>query len=133
MSSSKKKKERQRLRYEKNVQKEIVHKKHAWDNGKLIEENHNQGPYSENYTIALSQRLVQYISQERKRALQTETPAQEYVRGFRKYKIKIQDLILHWNPLIPRGIEYNFLKTLLEVYWDEVLANQNDAALLSVL
>lgn len=133
MSSSKKKKERQRLRYEKNVQKETEHKKYAWDNGKLIEENHNQGPYSENYTIALSQRLVQYISQERERSLQTETPAQEYVRGFRKYKIKIQDLILHWNPLIPRGIEYNFLKTLLEVYWDEVLANQNDAALLSVL
>ena len=83
MSSSKKKKERRRMRYERNVRKEIEHKNQAWNDGKLIEENHNQGPYSEQYTIAVSERLFQYVNQERDRSLQTETPAEEYIRGFR--------------------------------------------------
>ena len=42
------------MRYERNVRKEIEHKNQAWAEGKLIEENHNQGPYSAQYTIALS-------------------------------------------------------------------------------
>ena len=53
MSSSKRKKERRRMRYERNVRKEIEHKNQAWNDGKLIEENHNQGPYSQQYTIAV--------------------------------------------------------------------------------
>ena len=59
MSSSKRKKERRRMRYERNVRKEIEHKNQAWNDGKLIEENNNQGPYSEQYTIAVSERLFQ--------------------------------------------------------------------------
>ena len=45
MSSSKRKKERRRMRYERNVRKEQEYKKMMWETGqKLIEENHNGGP-----------------------------------------------------------------------------------------
>ena len=44
MSSSKRKKERRRMRYERNVRKEIEQKNQAWNDGKIIEENNNQGP-----------------------------------------------------------------------------------------
>ena len=130
MSSSKKKEERRRMRYERNVRKEIEHKNRAWNDGKLIEENHNQGPYSEQYTIAVSERLFQYVNQERDRSLQTETPAEEYIRGFRKYKMKIQDMILHWNPAVPKTPQYEYLKTTLEIYWDEVVGNQDLGSLI---
>ena len=53
MSSSKRKKERRRMRYERNVRKEIEYKKQAWESGKLIEENHNGGSYSGPYSIEL--------------------------------------------------------------------------------
>lgn len=132
MSSSKRKKERRQQRYERNVQKEVTHKKEAWENGKLIEENHNQGPYSVDYTIAVSERLYKYILQEKERALISETPDVNFIKGFRKYKMKIQDMILHWNPEVPKTKQYESLKKLLEVYWDDVVANLNFTSLINV-
>ena len=142
MSNSQRKKERRRMRYERNVRKEIEHKNQAWAEGKLIEENHNQDPYSAQYTIALSERLVQYVNQERDKALnmepgsfidkRTEQPLSKdevYVRGFRKYKMKIQDLILFWSPDVPKNRDYEYLKNLLEAYWDNVVAERNFAGL----
>lgn len=121
MSSSKRKKERRKERHERNIKDDITHKAQAWESGRLIEENHNQGPYSETYTAELCERLVQYV--------QEEFDKGNGVVGFRKYKMKIQDLILHWNSLVPKGPGYNWLKTLLEVYWDEVLGNNDATAL----
>ena len=147
MSASKRKKERRRMRYEKHVRAEIEHKKQAWEDGKLIEENHNDGPYSEEYTLAVSERLYKYVGQERDRADAVErgeleyiskrtglpyTPQEVYVWGFRKYKMKVQDMILHWNPGVPKNHYYDFLKLTLEVYWDEVKQNQNLQALREV-
>ena len=145
MSSSQRKKERRRMRYERNVRKEIEHKNQAWAEGKLIEENHNQGPYSAQYTIALSERLVQYVNQERDKALnmepgsfidkRTQEPLSKdevYVRGFRKYKMKIQDLILYWNPEVPRNRDYEYLKNLLEAYWDKCIAERDFTGLWGV-
>lgn len=133
------------MRYERNVKKEIDHKNQAWQEGKLIEENHNQDPYSPEYTLALSERLVQYVNQERTKAetmipgsildKKTELPLSSdevFVRGFRKYKMKIQDLILYWNPRVPRNNDYYYLKTLIDTYWDEVVSNHNMAGLWSV-
>ena len=37
---------------------------------------------------------------------------------FRLYRIKIRDFILHYNPNIPKTQEYNYLKLLIETYWD---------------
>src|SRR5574344_1407771 len=127
--SSNRKKERRLDRHNRNIINEANHKKEAWDNGKLIEENHNQGPYTSDYTRKLSSRLVQYINDEKNRAINSGS---DFVMGFRKYKIKIQDLILHWNNEVPKTKDYEYLKRLLEVYWDEVILLGNDTALLGV-
>ena len=116
------KKERRKQRHERNIKKEQEYKKAAWDSGKLIEENHNQGPYSEQYTIDLTERLYKYLGQH-------EESDEEFIKGFRKYKMKIQDLILHWNPSVPKDSPYLGLKKLLEVYWDKVVTCERLSAL----
>ena len=123
------KKERRRIRHERNVEKDKTHKKEAWDSGKLIEENHNQGPYSVEYTMNLTSRLVQYLLEEKTKASGDGT---KFIDGFRKYRKKIIDCILHYNPAVPKGPDYHYLKNLLEAYWDEVLVNGNNNALLGV-
>lgn len=131
MSSSIKKKERRKQRYERNVQKEQLHKEEAWQSGKLIEENHNRKSYSSEYTIALSKRLKEYLLQEYQKSIMTKVPDVEFVRKFRKYRMKIRDLILLWSPDVPETLEeYEFLKGLIETYWDEVLQKENIGALL---
>jgi hypothetical protein len=115
------KKEKRKIRHINNIRKEETHKKEAWDNGKLIEENHNQGPYSPEYTKDLCKRLIDYLWQEKQRSLTLPNPANNFVVGFRKYKMKIQDLILHWNPEVEKNYMYKYLKRLLEIYWDQVL------------
>jgi hypothetical protein len=133
MSISKKRRERREFRYQRNIKKEEDHKKEAWDRGKLIEENHNQGSYSADYTIELTKRLVKYIGEELVISNSSDRPSDRFIIGFRKYKIKIQDLILHWNPGVPKNDSYEMMKTLLETYWDEVVANKNPDSLLNTV
>lgn len=115
MSSSKRKKERRQLRYERNVRREQEHKKAAWEAGKLIEENHNQGPYSVQYCIELADRLVQRVSGFTKAP---DMDPERFLVKYRLYKNKIRDLVLYWNPECPESWEYHFLKESLEFYWD---------------
>lgn len=115
MSSSKRKKERRAQRKERNIRKEVEYKKSAWESGKLIEENHNQGPYSEGYSLELGDRLyriVQGFIQE------CEGDNTRFLSKYRLYKNKIRDLILYWNPETPKVIQYEYLKQSLEIYWD---------------
>lgn len=125
MSNRENKKIRRRQRYERNVKKEITHKNEAWTGGKLLEENHNGGPYSESYTKALTDRLMLYISQG-----WDGEDYDKYLKNFRKYKQKVITLILHWSPDVPKTYPgYEELKNLLEVYWDEVVGENNPKAL----
>ena len=57
MSNKENKKRRRLERHIRNKNKEIEYKAEAWENGKLIEENHNNGPYSSKYTLELGERL----------------------------------------------------------------------------
>ena len=125
MSNRENKKIRRRQRYERNVKKEIDHKNTAWAEGKLLEENHNGGPYSENYTKALTDRLVLYISQG-----WDGKDYEKYLKNFRKYKQKVITLILHWNPNVSKNYPgYEDLKNLMEIYWDEVVGEGNIEAI----
>jgi len=148
MSKSKKSKERRLERHNKNIQKEKEHKISAWNNGKLIEENRNQGPYSLTYTRALTDRLCLYLNEEKEKANQVErgiikilnkttglplSPDEVFIRGFRKYKEKIIDLIIYWSPEVPQDLSYQSLKFLMEVYWDEVIEKKNPGALRKAL
>ena len=128
MSNRENKKIRRRMRYERNVKKEITHKNEAWTEGKLLEENHNGGPYSKNYTMALTDRLMLYISQ----GWDGES-YEKYLKNFRKYKQKVITLILHWSPEVPKTYPgYEELKNLLEIYWDKVVG-ENDITALPIL
>ena len=119
MSSSKRKKERRRMRYERNVRKEIEYKKQAWESGKLIEENHNNGPYSGPYSIELGERLYNIIQRYRSECLAPDGGGNEkFVYRFRLYRMKIRDFILHYSPDIPKTPAYNYLKAAIETYWD---------------
>lgn len=119
MSSSKRKKERRRMRYERNVRKEIEYKKQAWESGKLIEENHNGGPYSGPYSVELGERLYNIIQRYRNQCLEPDGGGNDwFVMKFRLYRMKIRDFILHYNPDIPKTNAYLYLKSAIETYWD---------------
>lgn len=123
------KKIRRQLRHKKNSERDREYKIEAWKSGKLIEENHNSGPYTSDYTIELSERLIQYLLQERDKVMNGPDPEQKFTESFRRYKKKIQTLILHWSPIAPKDFNYDFLKELLETYWDEVITKNNYSAL----
>lgn len=127
MSSSKRKKERRRERYLRNVQKEGSHKNNAWASGKLIEENHNGKFYSPEYTRALSFRLCKYLLNARN----TGDP-NIMLSEFWKYKDWMIGLILKWNQGVQEDNYYRYLKELLEVYWDRVVVNENPECLMAV-
>lgn len=125
MTNSKRKKERRKARYLRNIRKEVEYKKDAWEKGKLIEENHNNGPYSPEYSIELGNRLYNIIQSFKEQAfsnkeLNSSIQKNEFLlTRFRMYRIKIRDFILHYNPIIPKSEEYNYLKSLIEIYWDK--------------
>lgn len=124
MTSSKRKKERRRMRYLRNVRKEVEYKKEAWENGKLIEENHNQGPYSAGYSIELGERLMNIMKNYKNMCLQPHPETgivggnDLMLRKFRMYRMKIRDFIIHYNPEIPKTEAYEYLKNGIETYWD---------------
>lgn len=125
MTNSKKKKERRKLRYLRNIRKEVEYKKDAWEKGKLIEENHNNGPYSPEYSIELGNRLYNIMQSFKEQAFNSKELLNSVQKNefliikFRMYRIKIRDFILHYNPIIPKSKEYNYLKLLIETYWDK--------------
>ena len=123
------KKERRLQRHLRNKQKEVDHKKEAWDRGAFIEENHNNGPYSEDYTDKLANRLVDRLIQARNLAISCDVSNEFLIKAdsdrnkmfvmyFWKYRKISQDLILHWSPYLERDNRYNTIKNLLETYWD---------------
>lgn len=124
MSASKRKKERRRERYLRNVQKEGCHKNNAWASGKLIEENHNGKYYSPEYTKALSFRLCKYLIGARNTG-----DLNIVLSEFWKYKDWIIGLILRWNPGVQEDDYYRYLKELLEAYWD---SDKNPECLVSI-
>lgn len=115
MSTSKRKKERREQRKQRNIQKELDHKKEAWEKGKIIEENHNDGFYSSEFTLKISSRLIEIFSELKNTAGKDN---ERILYGFRQYRIKVRDTILRWNPAVEYNSDYYYLKTLIETYWD---------------
>lgn len=123
--SSARRKERRKQRYERNVAKEKAHKEEAWEQGKLILENHNRQEFSIEFSQALVNRLYEYLNQEFTNSLDQV----DFVRRFRKYKDKIVEAMMLYNPTAPRDKEYYFLRDIMSCYWDEVLGKENLEAL----
>ena len=121
MSNKENKKRRRLERHIRNKNNEIAYKEEAWEKGKLIEENHNNGPYSAKYTIELGTRLYNIMKDTAIKTGQFETEEEKSsyaIFRFRSYRKKIQDYILHYDPGTPKTEVYEFLKHLIETYWD---------------
>lgn len=116
MSNRQRKKERRAARKARNIAKEKVYKEEAWKRGKLIYENHNNKEFSQTYTQELAQRLVDILKRGR---LGAEGDNNRFLEYFRMFRIKIRDLIILWNPLEPETENYKFLKSAIEIYWDD--------------
>lgn len=119
------KKERRKIRHQRNKEKDTQLKKEGWERGKLILENHSGEDFSPGFTVELRNRLYDYVQERRAKA----TDPYDFLRSFRQYKSKIIQLILKYNPEVEKEEKYYFLKKLLEVYWDEVVAKDNPEAL----
>ena len=81
---------------EKNREKDKNNKKSAWEKGKLIEENHNNQPYSSEYTLELGTRLYNILTDIKSKSESYDNPEtkNDYVLlRFRMYRKKIQDYI----------------------------------------
>jgi len=101
-----------------NKEKEKNHKKSAWGKGKLIEENHNNGPYSSKYTLELGERLFSIMKDIQTKMKEQEDKETYAIFRFRSYRKKIQDYILHYSPEAQKTEAYESMKRLIECYWD---------------
>lgn len=80
---------------------------------KFIKENSGEGPYSKEQCMDFCKRLVSSLTDSWSKG------SEQFVKDFWKWKKKIQDLILYWNPELSVDFPgYGFLKNTLEAYWD---------------
>ena len=128
-NNRKNKKERRLVRHIRNVKKEIDQKREDWEKGKLLKENHNGGPYSAPYSLEVAQRIYERLqvawtlaktcSEDNIYLIKNGgSRNQMFIDFFRRYRIKIRDLILHWNPEAPKNDKYWYLRRTIETYWD---------------
>lgn len=118
MGNRENKKRRRLERHLRNKNNEEIYKSKAWESGKLIEENHNNGPYSGKYTTELGTRLYNIMKEVGVKMKEQEDKETFAIFKFRSYRKKIQDYILHYDPGTPKTEAYEFLKHLIETYWD---------------
>ena len=127
---------RRKERHEKRKSAEQAYKKKMWEEGKkLIEPEYSaEGHYPADYSIELGKRLVSIIQGFRDRVIKEGTihdprvpedvekylgPNDRIIYFFRKYRIKIRNFIILYNPDIPETNEFLYLKRAIETYWDE--------------
>ena len=111
-----KKQIRRKERHIRNVNKDIQHKKEAWESGKLIKPNHNNKSYSPEYSTELGKRLIERLQDSKRNSMSNE----EFVNKFRLYKKKCIEYILHYDHSQGLSDDYNKIKLLLETYWDDI-------------
>ena len=109
--------ERRKQRKKVNRENDQVYKREAWLGGKLIEENHNQNPYSEEYSRDLAERLANILRLGRRDSLEKKDSYRYFYNLFLSHKNRIRDLILNWSG--EKNENYSFLKKMLENYWDK--------------
>ncbi len=75
--------------------------------GKLIEENHNGGYYSPEFTVKAYQRYLDDLMKWNGEYLT------RYIQGMR---LKYQTLLLKWSPNVPRNQEFYLFMNILDYY-----------------
>ena len=101
---------KKRVRSEKRKEKQLLEQQMS---GKLIEENHNGGEYSPEFTEKAATWHVRELSER----LPDLTEPDRFLLYFRSRRPKYQTLLLKWSSRLPRDSRFYFLKGLLDLYW----------------
>lgn len=115
MTSSKRSKFKRHLRKVNNKNRDSLKKIESWNQGALIEENHNNLYYSREFTIRLADRLKEYLTVVRNE----KTVNEEYKKSvLYRFMDKAKKLVLLADPSCTQLESYKFVKSILEDYWD---------------
>lgn len=101
---------KKRVRSEKRKEKQLLEQQMS---GKLIEENHNGGEYSPEFTEKAASWHIRELTD---RLPNLEDP-EKFLLYFRSRRPKYQTLLLKWSGQLPRDSRFYFLKGLLDLYW----------------
>ena len=101
---------KKRVRSEKRKEKQLLEQQMS---GKLIEENHNGGEYSPEFT----EKAASWHIRELTERLPILTDPDRFLLYFRSRRPKYQTLLLKWSGQLPRDSRFYFLKGLLDLYW----------------
>ena len=116
MTSSKRSKFKRHLRKVNNKNRDSLKKIESWNQGALIEENHNNQYYSREFTIRLADRLKEYLMVIRS---DKEVVNEEYKKSvLYRFMDKAKKLVLLADPSCTQLESYKFVKSILEDYWD---------------
>lgn len=91
----------------KKEQRKLKQKQEQEASGKLIEENHNGGYYSPEFTEKALQRFLKDLG---------EWEGEYLTRYIQCMRLKYQTLLLKWSPEIPRNKGFYFLMSILDYY-----------------
>ena len=94
-------------RKEKKEQRKIKQLKEQEASGKLIEENHNGGYYSVEFTLKAVERFLKDLG---------EWQGEFLTRYIQCMRLKYQTLLLKWSPDLPRNPEFYFIMEILDYY-----------------
>lgn len=81
--------------------------------GKLIEENHNGGLYTPEFT---KKAVLWYVDELVKLCVNSEGDPDRFLVGFRGLRPKLQTTLLKWSDDLDRSGEFWFFKELLDIY-----------------
>ena len=112
---------KKRVRSEKRKEKQLLEQQMS---GKLIEENHNGGEYSPEFTEKAASWYIHELSER----LPGLTDPDKFLLYFRSRRPKYQTLLLKWSSQFPRDHRFYFFKNLLDLYWK----NKTDGEALKV-
>lgn len=105
MGNRENKKKRRLARHLRNKAKDETHKKEAWEEGKLIEPNHNGGYYPKEYSIELGARLME--------------------KQFQPFRGKIRDYLLMCDPEA-RDENWIALKSVYDSWLENKIKGEED-------
>lgn len=124
-SITKSQKRHQKKVEKRRLKKEIRKKKQLQEqleSGKLIEENHNGGLYSPEFTRKAA---IWYIDELSKLCKNCSGDHDKFLIGFRSLRPKLQTTLLKWSDGLERTGEFWFFKKLLEIYWMDKNTGKN--------
>jgi hypothetical protein len=93
----------------KKEQRKIKQLREQEESGKLIEENHNGGYYSSEFTLKALERFLKDLG---------EWQGDCLIRYIQCMRLKYQTLLLKWSPDLQRNDGFYFIMSILDYYRD---------------